>query len=172
MLDDQDSSGWGSREGYQNYQYAYDPSANYGRSNFDIRNAFKGSVIYTLPFGKGALFLNKSWIADEVLGGWRVSSTFVMQTGNPLGITTGSSNTSYNGSGNYTQFPNVVGDWHKSGSNYSRLSEWYNTAAFTVPAAGTYGNLQRNSVTGPDLTDMNASLGKTFDLWPERGGSL
>ena len=169
MLDDQDSSGWGSREGYQNYQYAYDPSANYGRSNFDIRNAFKGSVIYTLPFGKGALFLNKSWIADEVLGGWRVSSTFVMQTGNPMGITTGSSNTSYNGSGNYTQFPNVIGDWHKSGSNYSRLSEWYNTAAFTVPAAGTYGNLQRNSVTGPDLTDMNASLGKTFDLWPERG---
>ena len=63
----------------------------------------------------------------------------------------------------------MVGDWHRSGSNYSRLSEWYNTAAFVVPSAGTYGNLQRNTVTGPDLTDVNASLGKTFDLYPERG---
>ncbi len=126
-------------------------------------------MIYTLPFGKGALFLNKSWIENEVLGGWRLSSTFVMQTGNPMGITTGGTNTSYNGSGAYTQFPNLVGDWHISGSNYSRLKEWYNTAAFAVPSAGTYGNAGRNIVTGPDLTVMNAALGKTFDLYPERG---
>ena len=172
MLDDQDSSGWGSREGYQNYQYAYDPGLNYGNSNFDIRNALKGSAIYTLPFGRNALFLNKSWIADELLGGWRASSTFVIQDGNPMGITTGSFNDSYNRSGDYTQFPNQVGDWHKGGSVYSRLSQWYNTAAFQQPLPGTYGNMRRNTVTGPQLTDMNAALGKTFDIYPERNIKL
>ncbi|HEY4356869.1 MAG TPA: carboxypeptidase regulatory-like domain-containing protein [Acidobacteriaceae bacterium] len=172
MLDDQDSSGWGSRGGWQNYQNAYDPSANYSNSNFDIRNAIKGSAIYTLPFGKGGYFLNKSTIADEVLGGWRLSSTFVVQSGNPMSITTGNNNTSYNRSGGYTQFPNVVGDWHKSGSVYSRLSQWYNPAALKLPAAGTYGNFRRNEVLGPGLAVMNAALGKTFVLYPERGIKL
>ena len=49
FLDDQDSSGWGNREGYQNYQNAFDTNANYSNSNFDIRNAVKGQAIYQLP---------------------------------------------------------------------------------------------------------------------------
>ena len=53
FLDDMDSSGWGSREGFQNYQNAYDISQNYSNSNFDIRQMFKGEVVYQLPFGKG-----------------------------------------------------------------------------------------------------------------------
>ena len=41
FLDDLDSSGWGVREGFQNYQNAFDPNANYSNSNFDIRNMFQ-----------------------------------------------------------------------------------------------------------------------------------
>jgi hypothetical protein len=172
FLDDQDSSGWGSRGGWQNYQNAYDPSSNYSNSNFDIRNAFKGQVIYDLPFGRGRQFLNKNWAVDEVLGGWQLSSSFVIQDGNPMSITTGGNNTSYNQSGDYTQYANLIGNWQKSGSVYSRLKEWYNAAALTTPPAGTYGNFRRNIITGPGLTDMNASLGKAFDLWPDRGVQL
>src|SRR5580704_1536441 len=40
----------GSRAGPQQYQNAYSPSANFGASNFDVRNAFKGYVVYELPF--------------------------------------------------------------------------------------------------------------------------
>ena len=53
MLDDMDSSGWGSRAGPQSYQNANHPSANYGSSNFDVRNAFKGYAVYELPVGRG-----------------------------------------------------------------------------------------------------------------------
>ena len=60
FLDDQDSSGYGGAAGTQTVQRSYDPAASYGSSNFDVRNAFKGRIVYELPFGKGKMFLNKS----------------------------------------------------------------------------------------------------------------
>lgn len=172
FLDDLDSSGWGSREGYQNYQNAFDHGVNYSNGNFDVRNMFKGSVNYELPFGKGKMFLNKNWFEDELAGGWHASSTFVIQDGSPFGITTGGNNNSGNQSGSYTQYANLVGDYHESGSRYQRLNEWYNLSAFAVPQQYTYGNFRRNIVTGPGVGVMNAALGKTFDLYPERGIKL
>ncbi|MGA3034518.1 MAG: carboxypeptidase-like regulatory domain-containing protein [Terracidiphilus sp.] len=177
FLDDMDSSGWGSRGGWQNYQNAYVPSQNYSNSNFDIRQMFKGEVVYQLPFGKGKQFLNTNLLADEVLGGWELASTFMAQTGNPIGITTGGYNNSNNQSGSYTQYANLVGSYKSSdtgpaatgGGAVHNTNEWYNLDAFALPAQYTYGTFRRNIVTGPDLTDVNFSLGKSFDLWPERG---
>lgn len=169
FLDDQDSSGWGSRGGWQNFQNAFNPADNYSNSNFDIRNMFKAYGIYNLPFGKGGLFLNHNNLLDEVVGGWQFAATLVAQGGNPLSITTGCNNSSNNQSGCYTQYANRVGSVKLSGSTKARLNEWYNLSALAVPAPYTYGNFVRNTVYGPGLSDMNAQLGKTFILWPERG---
>lgn len=80
FLDDMDSSGWGSREGFQNYQNAYDISQNYSNSNFDVRQMFKGEAVYQLPFGRDRRFMNSGNLAlDEALGGWEVASTFVAE---------------------------------------------------------------------------------------------
>ncbi len=49
-----DSSGWGSRGGWTELPERLRSADNYSNSNFDIRNAFKGEAIYTLPFGRGA----------------------------------------------------------------------------------------------------------------------
>jgi Carboxypeptidase regulatory-like domain len=156
FLDDQDSSGWGSRGGTQVYQNAYDPAANYGNSNFDQRHAVKGSVIYELPVGKGRKFLNSNSILDAVIGGWQTAATLVAHSGQPFTVTMNSSNSKAL-AGN--QFPNVVGDWHLS--NPSILA-WWNTAAFAPPAVGTFGNEGRNSLVGPGLNVINFSLGKNF----------
>ena len=109
MLDDQDSSGWGSKQGNQPYQDAYHPSANYGASNFDIRHAFKGQVVYQLPFGVGRPFVNHGGPADEILGRWLLSGTWVGQTGNPF-TPSMAVNNSYSLSSNAFQYPNVIGD--------------------------------------------------------------
>ena len=170
FLDDLDTSGFGSREGYQNYQNAFSPASNYSNGNFDIRNMFKGQVIYQLPVGKGKQFLNNNWIVDELIGGWQVSSVWVVEGGNPIGITTGGNNSSNNQSGNFTQEANRVAgvNLNLPGSTKSRLKEWYNLDALVVPAPFTYGNFLRNTVYGPGVVNIAASLGKTFDLWPER----
>ena len=171
FLDDLDSSGWGAREGFQNYQNAFNPSDNYSNGNFDIRNMFKGQAIYQLPFGKGKQFLNNNWLVDELLGGWQVSSVWVVEGGNPMGITTGGNNNSNNQSGSFTQQANRVPGQSLSlpGGTKARLREWYNLNALTVPAPFTYGNFLRNQVYGPGIANVAASLGKTFDVWPERG---
>ncbi|WP_158749517.1 carboxypeptidase-like regulatory domain-containing protein [Acidobacterium sp. S8] len=164
FLDEMDSSGWGSRGGWQNYQNAYVPSANYGASNFDIRNMFKGSVVYELPVGRGKPFLNNSALLDEIIGGWRTSTTIILQGGNPFPITTGGNNNSYNQSGDYTQYPNVVGNPLNVPGGRS-INEWYSMSAYAQPAAGTYGDYRRNSLYGPGLTNVNLSLGKSFPIW-------
>lgn len=167
FLDDLDSSGWGNREGYQDYQNAFDTNANYSNSNFDIRNMIKGQAIYQLPFGRGRMFLNHNLLLDEAIGGWQTSATVVVQGGNPIGITTGNNNSSNSQGG--AQFANLVGNINDVPSGrLNRLHEWYNLSALAVPAQYTYGDFRRNTVYGPGLSLFNFSLGKTFDVFPER----
>ena len=159
FLDDADSSGWGSRAGPQPIQNSYVPSQNYGNSNFDIRNAFKGYVVYQLPFGHGRRFLNHNAILDEAVGGWQLSSTIVLTSGNPFNLTTDGNTYSQAGS----QYPNLnprvsIKPIHRT------INEWYNPAAFTLPALGTFGNVQRNSLVGPGIEQVNISASKVFSL--------
>ncbi len=157
---------WGGRGGTQNWQRAYDPHANYGASNFDVRNSFKGNVLYQLPFGRGRMFLNNNWLLDSVIGGWQASGTIVLNSGAPFTpVISGNSDTSFSQAGNgFKQYPNLIGN--PSIANRS-IQKWFNTAAYAVPAPGTFGNVRRNSLVGPGLTNVNFSLGKSFPIWRE-----
>ena len=166
MLDDQDSSGWGSRGGTQVWQVGNNPSANYGSSNFDIRNAVKGWASYELPFGKGRAFLNSNNVVSEVIGGWRLAGTFLTQSGNPFTVTTNNNlNATFTGCGNgCSWFPNVVG---ATGVSNPGPSQWFNTAAFVPAASGgqfAFGNERRNSLVGPRLSVVDLSLAKAFAI--------
>ena len=44
----------------------------------------------------------------------------------------------------------------------SPAGEPFNFAAFTLPAAGEWGNAGRNTITGPSQFSLNASVGRTF----------
>lgn len=160
FLDDQDSSGRGSYSGSQGYQNAFNPSANYGNSNFDVRQAFKGYMVYQLPFGRGQRFLNHNQLLDRTVGGWQVSGTLVKLTGSPFTPVVGGSNNSYSQAGNW--YPNVIGD-PKAVSNRN-WKKWYNASAYAVPTVATFGNMKRNSVYGPGLNEINLSAGKTFSV--------
>jgi hypothetical protein len=173
FLDDQDSSGWGSRDGGQNYQDAYHPRRNYGPSNFDARHMFKGDVVYQLPFGQGRRFLNNSGIVDAILGGWQASTIFVLQSGSPFTPLVGINNNSGALSGGW--YPNLIGDARVS---HQSIQEWFNACtlmpdgttqptgcsnpAWAIPAAGTFGNAGRNILRGPGIIGVDFSLGKSF----------
>jgi hypothetical protein len=160
FLDDADSSSWGSRAGPQDFQIANNPGANYSNSNFDVRNAFKGSVIYQLPFGMGRQFLNKNYLLDKLIGGYQIASTIQLTSGNPFSVTTNA--TSYSQAGSV--FPNYSGIPTRPRGGRT-IEEWYNPAAFTLPANGTYGNVRRNSLYGPGIELINISAGKKFDIY-------
>jgi hypothetical protein len=163
MLDDQDSGGWGSHFGPQDFQNASSPAANYSNSNFDVRHAFKGYAVYQLPFGKGKQFLNNSTLLDEAVGGWQLATTVVLQTGNPFTVYGNQANYSLAG----TQFPN----WNPGVSwraPHQSILDWFNPGAFLQPADGTWGNVRRNSLYGPGINTFNLSAAKGFSIpWRE-----
>ncbi len=165
FLDDQDSSGWGNREGPQNYQIANNTHANYGNSNFDMRNAFKSRVVYELPFGRGKMLLNNNSLLDAVIGGWQLAGTTVLASGQPFLVTV-SGNYSSTGAAEQhagSEYP----DWNPNASwkpEHQSRTEWFNPQAFKLPADGAFGNVHRNSLVGPGYTSINLSAGKTFTM--------
>ncbi len=165
FLDTQDSGGQGGTYGPTSRQYA-DAASNYGNSNFDIRNAFKGRIVYEVPIGRGRAFFNHNWLIDEVLGGYQVSSTIQLSSGNPFTVfASGGDSYSEPGTGNPTiPFPNYTGISTRPVGGRSNV-EWYNPAAFSLPTPGTFGNVSRNSLYGPGYELVNLSAGKKFDIY-------
>jgi hypothetical protein len=168
MLDDQDSSGWGSHGGSQPWQHASSltlnqAALNYGPSNFDQRQAFKGYVVYELPFGKGKQFMNTSTLADEVLGGWQIAGTVIELSGNPFQPTGPGSLYTHAG----TQFLNRVPGVSLTPSGGKRWQNWFNEGAFSEPLAGQFGTAQRNPLVGPGINEFNLSAGKEFSIWEQ-----
>ena len=87
MMSSYDSSGWGSRNGTNTIQNSFDRKSTYARSNFDVPQNWKGSVVYALPFGKGQKFVNHGGVVDAIVGGWQLSSLFMYQSGNVFSFT-------------------------------------------------------------------------------------
>ncbi|MGC2403667.1 MAG: TonB-dependent receptor [Acidobacteriaceae bacterium] len=162
FLDDTDSSGWGSHGGALQIQNSFNPAANYGNSNFDIRNAFKGYAVYELPFGKGRMFVNSNSALDAAIGGWQLAGTLILQDGQPFTPQMSSNTNSYSlGGDNFQWFPNIIGNPKLA---HPGTKQWFNEAAFAVPEAGTFGDARRNQLTGPGLEQVNLGLGKTFHM--------
>jgi hypothetical protein len=168
FLDEQDSAGWGSTAGEQDWQLGNNPRANYANSNFDIPHAFKGTAVYELPFGTGKPFMNQNALVDSVLGGWRVSGTFIYQSGTPFTVLDGGVN-DYSQAGKVYANPvagvSPTSGTCSNGAAVHTLNCWFNTAAFETPAMqgnGAFGLGSRNTLFGPKLSDVNLSLAKTF----------
>lgn len=185
MLDEQDSSGWGSRDGGQTYQSSYNPALNYALSNFDLPNMFKGDLVYDLPFGHGRRFLSNNAVAGAILGGWQLSTTFVFESGRPFTPTIGATSQPGTLSGR-SLFPDVIGDPHIGNQS---VNGWFNTCtvlldgshspdgcanpAWAVPAPGHFGNAGRNILRGPGIQDVDFSLGRNFRIpLPGETGNL
>jgi hypothetical protein len=148
-----DASGFFNTTGDPNFpQNAYDLSAERGRSDFDIRQRFTLSYGYDLPLFK----------SHGRLGGWRSYGVLTFQTGAPFTVAllpdTDNANTGISqlgfGAGDR---PNVSGDPKLPGPT---PQEWFNTAAFTVPPYGHFGNAGRNILDGPGLRAVNLSIVK------------
>jgi hypothetical protein len=166
LKDDMDTSGWGNQFGAVYYQDAYNPSANYAQSNFNRPNSVKGSLVYAVPLGKGHQYLNSA-VGNAVLGGWQASATFIATSGAPFTLIMNSATPSGALDGNL--YPNLVGNPHVSNQS---LNHWYNQLAYAAPPANTFGNNPRNSLRGPDLTDVDFSLAKNFGIPKWEQGNL
>jgi len=140
------------------------PGAEYGNSDFDVRHRFVFSSIYELPFGRGKPFLgNASGLANEIVGGWQMANIVSVTTGNWYTVLDGNGNfaNADSNAGGASQRPDQIGDPH---AKPCVAGTYFNTCAFGDPAAGSFGNVGRNTIQGPGNKDWDFSVFKTFSI--------
>ncbi|HUA20771.1 MAG TPA: TonB-dependent receptor [Bryobacteraceae bacterium] len=128
-----------------------DPLAgNYdeGRCQFDRSQFVKFSSVYSFPFRGNVL-----------VEGWQLSGNFTYSSGAPWNILLGFDQAGNGNSGE--ERPNII-----SGVNpiVGSVNGYANPAAFSVPAVGTLGDLQRDYLSGPGLVDLDMALLKDTRL--------
>jgi hypothetical protein len=142
-----------------------DLSAEHGRSLFDSRHRFAGSVSYIIPFAR-----NLTGVPRTVLDGWQFNALLAVNSSTPFTVYD-SANVSLQAphpgvSGMFGDRPNVSGN-PNSGAPH-KVSQWIAASAFQrldpVANAGQFGNEGRNSVDGPAYGSLDASLDKSFAI--------
>jgi hypothetical protein len=129
-----------------------------GLSSFDHRHVVSASFNYASPVGgKSGILANHKFL-EKTLKDWNLSSQITAQTGSPftarvLGNVSDAGGTGSIGSGR----ANATGLPIDSGSGF------FNTAAFSIPAAG-FGNAGRNTIPGPGSWAISLSLSRNIKL--------
>lgn len=141
----------------------YDYGRDWGPADFNRTQMFVFSGNYALPFGKGMTHLSHAnGFVTNLLGNWNLGWILTLNTGQPYSISAGGDIANVGGGSQRAQ--NIGSP--DSGFTQS-VSEWFNTAAFTLPAPYTFGNEGRNNLTGPPFKNLDFITYKDF-LFTER----
>ncbi len=131
-------------------------------SDFDVRQVFNASANYQLPFGAGRRFLSDPGALRAVLGGWELGGIATARSGLPVNVTIDRSNSSVPGGYSVanSERPDLVPGIPTVPAGGPTPNQWINSAAFSIPANGTFGNLGRNALRGPALWQIDVALAK------------
>ena len=149
-----DGTAWNSSVGSNApgfVMYPLNPKLDWGPSTSDVRNLAVVNVLYEVPFHRGKL-----------ASGWSVAAIETLQSGFPFTPVLG-----YNPTNNGDSRNPIRPSWNPSftGSVITRLpGQWFNPSAFVAPAAGTYGNMGRDALTGPGMATLDFSVLKSTPL--------
>ena len=165
--DDASSLGGGGGTVAQNDK---DLAAEWGPSSFDVRHRLAIDFSYELPFGPNRKWLNKEGWAGEIFGGWMLNGNVALSSGSRYTARVTGSVADVAGGVNGTRRANYNGD--PIAIDNPTIDQFFNTSAFSVPIAGTYGNSTRNMIVGPGSRTFNLSMMKNFTVRGTRGLSL
>lgn len=144
----------GSLDTLGGWQNPLDLRSEKGRTDNDIRHRFVTSFLWEVP-------APKKGVSGALLGGWQLNGIFTADSGTPVNVTSGRDQALI-GSG--TQRPNLVGDpYLDNGRNRDELlRQYFNAAAFALPAMGQFGNVGRNTLNGPGGYTLDGSVFRSF----------
>jgi hypothetical protein len=138
--------GLGGNNGTSAWTNPYDGDIEKGNCGFDIRHNLTLNVVYRLPF-KG----------NRLVEGWQLSGIESYRTGVPFSVGIGYDRALL--SNNFASVrPDVIAGCDTTANQTPQ--HWFNKACFTLPAAGTIGNLGKNTLTAPGYVTTDVSLSK------------
>jgi hypothetical protein len=155
-------------------QNAYNRDVERGNNTYTVRLRWFTDVVYAIPVGAGQRFLNQMpRVANAVLGGWRLSSTMMLQTGQyftPSFAGADPSNTNHPGGR-----PDVIPGVSTVPAGGQSIADWVNLNAFEVPGCptttpvcgnpaslGRFGDAGNNILAGPPMRNVDLALQKDF----------
>jgi Carboxypeptidase regulatory-like domain/TonB dependent receptor len=137
--------------------------ANWSLSDFDVPHIVSASGSYELPFGHGRRFLNKSRLADEVVGGWHLNTIVTAASGHAFTVLV-ANNELFNGG---TQYANYNGGRKVlPGPTKNKLNEYFDIDSFSVPGPFKFGNESRidGGLRAPGSFNTDLSTFKDFKI--------
>jgi Carboxypeptidase regulatory-like domain/TonB dependent receptor len=134
-----------------------------GNSPQDIRHTITNNWIYELPFGPGQRRLSTG-PASKLLGGWEMSGIWTARTGRMLTIGISRSAAAVPDGNTSAQRPSLVPGVSIYPAAGPTFAQWFNPAAFVIPANGVWGNAGRAIATGPGLFQIDFALQKNTRL--------
>ncbi len=124
----------------------------------DIRHRFALSAVFDIP----ALKFNQ--VLRAVTKDWHLSAIYQAQSGFPFTISVfGDTANAGTLLGENPIRANVTGQ-PVFDSGARTADRWFNPAAFSTPAAFTFGNSGRNAIYGPGLQTLDVALEREFGL--------
>jgi hypothetical protein len=173
---------YGNTSGSNDALTANDPfdfNNDNGYNSFDVRQSFNVSALYSLPFGRKG-----SAVSKALLGNWEVGTILNARTGLPIDMRivrndvvyvdsaglvynspgvgrTAVINTPGGGASRNVRRPDVI-----PGVNPFLDADraFLNPAAFTTPKPGTFGNMMRGAIKGPNFRQCDIILNKMFRM--------
>ena len=116
-----------------------------------------------LPFGRGKQFFGRSaGLEQKLVGGWQFNGITTLLSGFSFTPQTGS-NRSGNGDTRNPDRPSL-NPYFTGPVILGQQAQWFDPNAFTLPTAGTGGDVSRGSFRGPGLAKVDLSLFKTTTL--------
>ena len=139
-------------------------------ANWDVRQRFSMSGAYRLPG-------MPSGIGKVLTSGWELTSIAAVQTGTPFWVIDNrplSAGGDYNADGLNYDIPNAPSqDFSGSHSRQQYINGLFVASDFPAPAAGTEGNLKRNTYRNPGMIQLDASILKNNHIpWIGEQGNL
>jgi hypothetical protein len=135
------------------YYDEYDPAPSWRSTNNTRPQRFNLMGTWDIPFGKGRAFL-KQGVAAQVVGGWKLSGSYVYQPGPLLSF------------GGTIFYYGSLSDLAKSDPV---LAQWFNTANFNRVSANAANSFQARTfpsvvdgVRGDKTSQMNTNIQREF----------
>jgi hypothetical protein len=162
---DAGSDGWYGVEGGVPTD-PYNPRAygSYSVAGFDLTNILAVNTLYQIPVGAGKRFSTGNRFVDYIVGNWQINNIFLAHSGLPYTVSI-SSDIANTGNGGSYENMNLVGNPRLSQRS---PAEWFNTAAYAVPAGYTYGDSGRNSLRQAASWNLDSSVFRNFPLGESR----
>ncbi len=129
----------------------FNRGANYARADFDRRHILAISHVWNLPFGRQ--YGRGGWVG-ELIGNWELNGILRWATGSPYSVT---ADPLFSGAVGLSAVPASVNQAINIGGQTS-----FNPNLFSSPISGSFGNLGRNAITGPDLFTYNLGIFRNF----------